>query len=96
MPSKQTREWLYAELDDLVARVSEKQHRKFVAGDLDNSAWLACVEDALTMFIEEDLDDAIDAAEESRYGKTCARDAEEAFNGADHFMHLQAEARGVK
>lgn len=96
MPSKATREWLYAELDDLVARVSEKQHRKFVSGDLDSAAWLACVEDVLIDFIESRLDDAIDAAEECRYDRVSARDAEEAFNGSDHLMHLQAEARGLK
>ena len=96
MPSKAMREWLYAKLDDLAARVSEEQHRKFVSGDLDNSAWLACAEDALVEFIEDHLDDAIDAAEERRYDRACTRDAEEAFNGADHLMHLQAEARGLK
>ena len=98
MPSKSTREWLYAELDDLVVRVSEKQHRKFVSGDLDNSAWLACVEDALTAFIEDHLDDAIDAAEERRYDRACERDSEgpRGREAEYEMQHLMAEARGLK
>ena len=90
MPSKSTREWLYAELDDLVVRVSEKQHTKFLAGNFDDSSWLACAEDVLIAFLEDDLDDAIDAAEKRRYDRVMTKDA------AAELDYLMAETRGVK
>ena len=98
MPSKPTREWLYTELDDLVARVSEKQHTKFLAGNFDDSSWLACAEDVLIAFLEDDLDDAIDGAAESRYDRACECDAEgpRGREAEYEMQHLMAEARGLK
>lgn len=95
MPSKATREWLYAEIEDVISAVSEKQHNKWLAGNFEDSAWLAAAEDALQRYMEDHLDDEIEDEEERRWDRANER-AFEGPSGEEEMWHLQAEARKLK
>lgn len=95
MPSKATREWLYVEFEDLIGRVSVRQGEKWLAGNLEDASWLACAEDTLQRYMEDNLDDEIESEGERRWDRANERALEEP-SGEEEMWHLQAEARKLK